>query len=106
MVSTRQIEDLSTCIADEFHPQRIVLFGSYAWGKPTVDSDVDLLVILSFEGSSVDKSVEMRLKARPRFPIDLIARTPEKVSERIALGDTFIQEIVEKGKVLYEADHH
>jgi len=47
MVGTRQIEDLSSCIADEFHPQRIMLFGSYAWGKPSVDSDVDLLVIMS-----------------------------------------------------------
>ena len=47
MVSTRQIEDLGRCIAEEFRPQRIVLFGSYAWGKPSVDSDVDLLVIMS-----------------------------------------------------------
>jgi predicted nucleotidyltransferase len=105
MISTSQIEDLVHRIADEFHPRRIVLFGSYAWGNPTEDSDVDLLVIMPFEGRSVDKSVEMRLKGRPRFPVDLLVRTPEKVLERIALGDTFIQEIVEKGKVLYEADH-
>jgi hypothetical protein len=46
----------------------------------------------------------MRLKLRPPFPVDLIVRTPEKVRQRVAMGDSFMQEIVEKGKVLYEAD--
>jgi uncharacterized protein len=104
MVTMRQIEDVSRRIAEQFHPQRILLFGSYAWGAPTPDSDVDLLVILPFEGKPVAKSVEMRLKVRPPFPVDLLVRTPEKVRERLALGDSFMQSILEEGKVLYEAD--
>jgi predicted nucleotidyltransferase len=105
MTSTDQITELSERIVDEFHPRRIVLFGSYAWGNPNPDSDVDLLVIMPFEGKPVGKSVEMRLKVRPRFPVDLLVRTPEKIRERLAMGDTFIRDILEQGKVLYEADH-
>ena len=103
MISMRQIEDVSGRIAAEFAPERILLFGSYAWGAPSPDSDVDLLVILPFEGKAVAKSVEMRLKIKPPFPVDLLVRTPEKVRERLALGDPFMRSILEKGKVLYEA---
>jgi predicted nucleotidyltransferase len=105
MITMRQIEDVSGRIAAEFEPERILLFGSYAWGAPSPDSDVDLLVILPFEGKAVAKSVEMRLKIKPPFPVDLLVRTPEKIHERLALGDPFIRSILEKGKVLYEADY-
>ena len=104
-ITMRQIEDVSRRIADEFHPERVLLFGSYAWGAPTEDSDVDLLVILPFDGKAVAKSVEMRLKIRPLFPVDLLVRTPEKIRERLALGDPFIRSILEEGKVLYEAHY-
>jgi predicted nucleotidyltransferase len=105
MITMRQIEDVSGRIAAEFEPERILLFGSYAWGAPSPDSDVDLLVILPFEGKTVAKSVEMRLKIKPPFPVDLLVRTPEKIHERLALGDPFIRSILEKGKVLYEANY-
>jgi predicted nucleotidyltransferase len=105
MIPMQQINEVGRRIADEYRPERILLFGSYAWGAPTPDSDVDLLVILPFEGKAVAKSVEMRLKIRPPFPVDLLVRTPEKISERLALGDPFIRSIVDEGKVLYEADH-
>ncbi len=105
MITMRQIEDVSGRIAAEFEPERILLFGSYAWGAPSPDSDVDLLVILPFEGKAVAKSVEMRLKIKPPFPVDLLVRTPEKIHERLALGDPFIRSILEKGKVLYEAHY-
>lgn len=105
MVKRRQIEDLSNRIAKRFHPEKIVLFGSYAFGKPTEDSDVDLLVVMPFSGRSVDQAVEMRLETRPSFPVDLIVRTPEAVSERLRLGDTFMSGILNAGRVLYEASH-
>ncbi len=105
MATMQQIEKLGRDIGREFHPDRVVLFGSYARGTPTADSDVDLLVVLPFEGKAVHKSVEMRLKLRPPFPLDLIVRTPEKVCQRLEMGDDFMREILEQGKVLYEADH-
>jgi len=104
MIPMQQIQEVSRRIADEFHPERILLFGSYAWGAPSPDSDVDLLVILPFEGKAVAKSVEMRLKVGAPFPVDLLVRTPEKIRERLALGDPFIRSILDKGEVLYEAD--
>jgi len=104
MVDRASITEASERIAREFHPKRIILFGSYADGTPGPDSDVDLLVVLPFEGRAVDKSVEIRLKVMPPFPMDLIVRTPEKVRERVAMGDTFMQDILERGTVLYEAD--
>ena len=81
----------------------MLLFGSYADGSATEDSDVDLLVILPFEGKSVYQSVAMRMKLRPAFPVDLIVRTPEQLEKRLNMGDCFLKEITEKGKVLYEA---
>lgn len=104
MVAMSQIEEFGQRIGREFGAERVILFGSYARGAVTEDSDVDLLVICPFEGRGVDKSVEIRMKLRPGFPVDLLVRTGEKVRERIEMGDDFIREILEEGKVLYEAD--
>jgi predicted nucleotidyltransferase len=103
MVTMRQIRRFGREIGREFNPDRVILFGSCAQGRPAEDSDVDLLVVLPFKGGSVEKSVEIRMKLRPQFPVDLLVRTPEKVHERLEMGDCFMQEIVEQGKVLYEA---
>ena len=103
MVTMSQIKDFGRRIGREFRPERVVLFGSYARGVATDDSDVDLLIILPFEGKSVHQSVQMRLRLRPAFPVDLIVRTPENVRQRLEMGDGFMREILEEGKVLYEA---
>jgi len=105
MVTMEQIEALGRRIVEEFHPQRVVLFGSYANGEPTPDSDVDLLIITAVDKRPEDKAVEILLKVRPSFPVDLIVRTPEKVDERLAIGDDFMRAILEEGKILYEAAH-
>jgi uncharacterized protein len=102
----REIRDFGRRLAEEFRPDKVFLFGSYAYGNPRSDSDVDLLVVMPLDGDPVDKSVEMRLKLRPRFPLDLLVRTPAKIRERLAMGDDFIRDILEKGKVLYEASDH
>jgi predicted nucleotidyltransferase len=104
-IKASQIQKLSREIADAFHPDRIILFGSYADGNPSVNSDVDLLIVMPYQGKQIDKAVEVRLKIKPPFPVDILVRTPEKIAERLSLGDSFIQEILEKGKVLYEASH-
>jgi len=104
MVAMNRIEEFGRRIGSEFGAERVILFGSYARGDVTEDSDVDLLVVCPFQGNSVHKSVEIRMKLRPKFPVDLLVRTPEKVRQRIEMGDGFMQEILEEGKVLYEAD--
>ncbi len=100
-----QIHQLCDQIVREFHPRKIILFGSYAYGQPTEDSDVDILVIMSFNGSSRDQAVKIRTRIDTPVAMDLLVRTPEQISERLAMDDFFIREIIEQGKVLYEANH-
>ncbi len=104
MVAMSDIKGFGERIGRQFGAEQVILFGSYARGKVSEDSDVDLMVIGPFEGRSVDRSVEIRMKLRPPFPVDLLVRTAEKVQERIRMGDDFMRQIVEEGKVLYEAD--
>ena len=98
-----QIRKLSEQIAREFHPDKIILFGSHAYGRPRPDSDVDLLVIMRFRGRPVRQAIAILNKLNVLTPIDLLVRTPEQVQERLALGDQFMREILERGKVMYEA---
>jgi predicted nucleotidyltransferase len=105
LVAMDRIEEFGHRVGAEFGAEQVILFGSYARGDATPDSDIGILVIGSFEGRGVDKSVEIRMKLRPGFPMDLLVQTPEMVRERIEMGDAFMREILEQGKVLYEADH-
>ena len=104
MASMAEIRAVAERIGREFRPRRVILFGSHAYGKPTADSDVDLLVIMPLRTDPVYKSVEIALKVRPGFPMDLLVRTPDEIRKRLAWNDFFIREIMEKGKVLYAAD--
>ena len=104
MVAMRDIRRFARAIAREFKPRRIILFGSYAYGGPTRDSDVDLLVIMPGKGSAIDKSLEIRRRIRSGFPLDLLTRTSSEVARRVAMNDWFMREILEKGRTLYELD--
>jgi len=103
MVAMSRIEEFGRQVGEEFGVEQVILFGSYAEGKATEDSDVDLLIIGPFEGRSADQSVKIRMKLRPKFPLDIIVRKPEDIKRRLEMGDLFIKEIIEEGKVLYEA---
>lgn len=103
LVTMKQIEALCQRIGREFDPIRIILFGSYAYGAATEDSDVDLLVIVPHKGKGWRLAGKIRGRVRPRFPLDLLVRSPEQINERLSLGDCFLKEITEKGKVLYES---
>lgn len=105
MVDLDLIKALSERIVREFRPERIILFGSYATGEPTDGSDIDLLVVLPFEGKATHKAGEIRNRIRPEFPLDLIVRTPEQVEDRLAKNDWFMRDIFAKGRTLYEADN-
>jgi predicted nucleotidyltransferase len=105
MVNRKSIEDFSGEVVRNFHPERIILFGSYTYGMPTEDSDVDLLIIMPFKGKPIQKASEILRKLKPRIPVELLVRTPVQVKQRLAMNDHFLREIVEKGKVLYESPH-
>jgi len=102
MVTMEEIEGLACRIAREFRPQKIVLLGSYARGTPTDESDVDLLVILPFEGKPLHQSLEILNRVNPPFSVDLLARRPDDTARRYAEGDPLIREAMDRGKVLYE----
>ena len=102
-VPRNQIKAIATRIGDEFHPLRVVLFGSYAYGTPTADSDVDLLVVMPHQGSGSETAIEIMRRVEPRIPLDLVVRTPDEIRERLKWNDFFLQEISDRGQVLYES---
>ena len=102
-IPMRAIRAVVKQIAEGFQPEKIILFGSHAYGKPRPESDVDLLVVMDTSLRSRQQRLEISRALSPRpFPLDVIIRTPRQLEERIAMGDLFLLEITTKGKVLYE----
>lgn len=102
MASDAQIKKVARKIAKEYDPEKIILFGSYAWGKPNKDSDVDLFIVKKTDNTrecarKIDRSLFPRF-----FAIDLIVHTPEQIEKRKNMGDFFIKDILKKGKTLYD----
>src|SRR5208282_2518467 len=104
MVERSKIKSFCDAVAKQFRPRKIILFGSYAYGKPTEDSDVDLLVVMNrtrYRGERMSARIRQAIHAG--FPMDLLVRTPGFIARRLAWKDCFTEEIMRKGKVLYEA---
>ena len=101
----REIDKIKRIIVDKYSPEKIILFGSYAYGRPDQESDVDFLVVMPFKGKAAYKTIEIMESLRPSIPMDLIVRTPEQVKKRLAQNDFFLREVFMRGKVLYEAPH-
>jgi predicted nucleotidyltransferase len=95
------IRDYARQVAERFQPERIILFGSYAYGQPHADSDVDILVVMPAR-NEIDQSVRIEMACEPCFPLDLIVRTPKNMAWRLEEGDSFLREITSRGKILYE----
>ncbi|MFZ4656156.1 MAG: nucleotidyltransferase domain-containing protein [Caldilineaceae bacterium] len=93
-------------IVTVFAPQKIILFGSYGYGTPSVDSDVDLLVIQKTNLQRVERSVAISELILPRpFPVDILVKTPNEIQEALNKNDPFIKEIISQGRILYEQSH-
>ena len=107
MINTEDILNEMKEVIVSFGVKKIILFGSYAYGNPTVDSDLDLLVIKQLPESEIRKfRIELKkalwLKiGKYNFPFDLLVDDEKRVQERINMGDLFYQEIYSKGKVIY-----
>ena len=90
-------------IVRALQPEKIILFGSYAHGFPTANSDIDLLVILDTELPPRERYLTVSRLLRPRpFPVDLLVKTPSEIQIAFDRGDVLIREIIIKGAVLYE----
>lgn len=90
-------------IARELNPEKIILFGSYAYGNPTPDSDVDLLVVMETNEPYIERFLKVARLLRPRqFPVDIIVRTPAEIAHAMHTNSFFTREIYTRGLVLYE----
>ena len=88
----------------DYHPTQVILFGSYAYGHPTRDSDIDLLIVKETKQSFLQRMFEVRRLVSPilkSYPFDPIVVTPKELQKRLARGDQFLQQIVTKGKTVY-----
>src|SRR5947199_3639456 len=99
-VPMRVIRRFARQVAERFHPEQIILFGSHAYGTPHADSDVDILVVMKCR-HELDQAVKISLGADPPFPLDIIVRTPHKLAWRLKEGDWSLREIITKGRALY-----
>ena len=104
-ISLPQIKEAAEKMADAVRPEKIILFGSYAYGQPNANSDVDYLLVVKDRSRKQRHNASMKassaLVPRP-FPVDIVVRSANDISWRIREGDFFLEEIMEKGRVLYE----
>jgi uncharacterized protein len=100
-IPMRVIRRFARQVAERFHPDKIILFGSHAYGTPHADSDVDILVVMPARHQHT-QAVRIRWAVPAPFPMDLLVRTPKNLHWRLEDGESFHTEIVTKGKVLYE----
>jgi predicted nucleotidyltransferase len=101
----RMIQQVLKRIIEGYTPERIVLFGSYAYGEPDAESDVDLLIIKETDQRPIERWVELKRLLRDRSrtaSISPLVYTPQELEERLAMGDTFLEEALERGETLYE----
>ena len=99
------IRKLCKRIAEAYQPEKIILFGSHAYGTPTPESDVDLMIVMNYEGRPIEQMLKIERELDIVTPVDLLVRTPDDFQRRLDEGDMFIRLIAERGKVMYEAQH-
>jgi uncharacterized protein len=102
-VPVRVIRRFARQVAERFKPDTIILFGSYAYGTPHADSDVDILVVMPCR-NELDQAAHISIDLDPPFSLDVVVRTPKKLAWRLKEGDWFLREVVARGKVLYAKD--
>jgi predicted nucleotidyltransferase len=102
-IPMKTIRAIAEHIAGAFDPEQIILFGSHAYGKPSAWSDVDLLVVMETPKGELETSLEIK-ETLPdiTFGVDIVARSREVIEKRKKLGDWFLIDVTERGKVLYE----
>ena len=98
-----KINKIKDKIVREYKPEKIILFGSWAWGTPHADSDIDLLVVMESDKPRIERQREVLSVIYPSdVPIDVLVHTPEELEESInKKGNLFLEDIVRNGKVLY-----
>lgn len=99
------IDAVAKKIETQYNPQKIILFGSYAWGDPEEDSDLDLFVVKDTDDKPRKRALQVRRildEENSLIGLDILVYTPEELSRRMSIGDTFLSRILSEGKVLHE----
>jgi predicted nucleotidyltransferase len=102
-VTVERIWPIVEQIVSQFHPLKVILFGSRAWGKPGPDSDVDLMIIMETQGNPIHMAARISAAVDHPFPLDILVETPRYYAEALAEEDIFETQIADEGLVLYEA---
>lgn len=105
MISREAIQRYCDAIAAAFKPRKIILFGSYAYGKPTEDSDVDVMVVMPRKRYRRDLGWRNPVKVPPAFPLDMLVEPEDRLEKRIEDRESFILDVTERGKIMYEGLH-
>jgi predicted nucleotidyltransferase len=95
------IQELISRIVMQFRPKKIILFGSYAYGNPRPESDVDLLVVMDTRLRESEQALRIRQFVKPLLGVDILVYTPSRLEQRLKLGDSFLREITQRGRVIY-----
>lgn len=103
VVTLKHIQEIAWQIVEYFHPQKIILFGSHAYGTATADSDVDLLVVIDTEEKPLHVAARIAAAIDHPFPLDIIIFTPSEWNASLRRKGIFATEVTMKGMVLYEA---
>lgn len=99
----KEIKKITQKIVENYKPEKVILFGSFAWGKFTPDSDVDFFIVKKTKKSKLERIYEVDKFLFDRdIPIDILVYTPKEVEERLELGDFFVEDIIKKGRLIYE----
>ena len=97
-----QLKEITRKLAREFKPEKIILFGSWAWGTPTPESDVDLFIIKPSTQKRLEREKSVyRIICKSTIPVDVLVYTPAEVKRRLSFEDPFVTQIVTEGRVLY-----
>ena len=97
-----EIKSIMRKIVREYKPEKIILFGSFAYGKPRASSDIDMLIVKKTKKRRIDRIKDVLYMIDNNFPFEPIVYTPREINERLTLGDFFLQTVMQKGKILYE----
>ena len=96
------VEDVVRRLVEEYHPDRIILFGSHATGQAREGSDIDLLVVKETDKRPIDRRIEAeRLLSDRQIPLDIQVYTPREIRDLYMAGSHFVEEVVQSGRVLY-----
>lgn len=98
----KKLKKITSKIVEEYQPEKIILFGSYAWGEPTEDSDVDLLIVKENRDRFITEQAKIRKIINGEIAADILVYSPEEIEKNLKLGDDFFKEILSRGKYLYE----